>query len=361
VSINDWWKAGQTDVSLYGGFEDILCKVNIEYLTQHKINPVYQELSSIFTMGKTLDRIHFQQFDVHLNYNSLMSGYFAAEKLKHSGIKTIYDVADDLPTMVSSSPQIPVLLRPVGKLLGTIAFSRNVALADRVTIITESLRKSLGIPPPKAMILPNGVDVELFNRRNSPQLKKQLDLDGAFVLGYVGVLREWVDLEPVFVTVKNLYFEAPIKVLVLGAEGGLNKNKAIVEKYDLANRVVFTGTVPYSQLPEYISCMDACLIPFRDYPVSQNALPLKLFEYMACEKAVISTRLKGVVEVVQDRVMYASNSDELKIRVLELYNNEWLRKNMGAAGREFVKGRYSWASVCLELERLLVETVGDKR
>jgi glycosyltransferase involved in cell wall biosynthesis len=59
--------------------------------------------------------------------------------------------------------------------------------------------------------------------------------------------------------------------------------------------------------------------------------------------------------------MYASNSDELKIRVLELYNNEWLRKNMGAAGREFVKGRYSWASVCLELERLLVETVGDKR
>ena len=362
LSINDWWKAEQTDVTLYiQGFEEILHNVNIEYFVQRQISPIYQELASITTLGKILGEIHYQQFDVHLNYNSLISGYFVARKMKSAGIKTIYDIADDLPAMIRASPQVPALLRPVAESLGKIAFRKNVGIAERVTIITERLRDSFTISPSKTVVIPNGVDIQLFGNHASPELRKKLGLDQAFTLGYVGVLREWVDLEPVFSVVKGFESEEPnIKVLIVGEEGGVNKNKALAQWYGISDRVIFAGTVPYVQVPEYVSCMDVCLIPFKNNALSQNALPLKLFEYMACEKPVVSTRLKGVMEAVQDRVLYASNREGLKEKITQLYKNDKLRTKMGLEGREFVKDNYSWPRIYLKLEDVLSEVAKDK-
>lgn len=363
LSINDRWKAGQTDFTLYThGFEDIFHNVSIEYFSQREISPVYQELASIATLGDILRRIHYQQFDVHLNYSSLISGYLVSRKMKSVGIDTIYDIADDLPAMIRSSPQIPALLRVAGEFLGKIAFRRNVAIARRITIITEQLRNSFGIPSSKTVAIPNGVDMELFNNYPSTELKRKLGLNQAFVVGYVGVLREWLNLEPIFSVVRSFESDEPnIKVLIVGEEGALNENKTLAQRYGISHRVIFAGTVAYAQVPGYISCMDVCLIPFKSDAVSQNALPLKLFEYMACEKPVVSTRLNGVMEAVQDRVLYASNSEDLKQKIMELYKNEKLRTTMGAEGRQFVKQNYSWRRICLKLEEVLSEVAKDKR
>lgn len=357
LSINDWWKAEQTDVRLYTeGLGDIWHKVNIEYFTQREISPVYQELASVTTLGKILAKIRYQQFDMHLNYNSLISGYFVARRLKSAGIKTIYDVADDLPAMIRSSPQMLAPLRPVGEILGKAAFRGNVAIAQRITITTELLRNYFAIPPSKTVVIPNGVDVGLFHNHPSPQLKKKLGLAQAFTLGYVGVLREWVDLEPAFALARSFDSGKPeVKVLVVGAEGGLNGNKALAQRYGIRDKVIFVGTIPYAQIPEYISCMDVCLVPFKNSSISQNALPLKLFEYMACEKPVISTRLEGVMEAVGDRVLYASKGEELKARVKELYENINLRRKLGGEGCHFVKQNYSWSVICSKLEEVLLQ------
>lgn len=357
LSINDWWKASQVDTALYAqGFEDILSNINIRYFTQKKIGPIYQELISPITLGKVLEEINYKQFDVHLNYDGLLSGYFVARKAKSAGIKTVYDIADDLPAMIRSSSQIPAPLRPIGELVGRIVLRRNVGIAERTITITELLRNSLRIPLSKSVVVPNGVDTGLFHDYSSAQLRRELGLDHVFVLGYVGVLREWIDLRPTFTAIKRLKNEKPyIKMLVVGEEGGLASNKALAERYGVSDRVVFAGTVQYSQVPQYISCMDIGLLPMKDNAVSQNALPLKLFEYMACERPIISTRLRGVMEAADGRVLYASDSEEFKQRILDLYNNEELRKKLGAEGRKFVEKNYSWSHICHKLEELLLD------
>ncbi|MFC1944094.1 glycosyltransferase, partial [Chloroflexota bacterium] len=344
LSVDDRWKAKQTDLTLYAeGLEDILHNVKIEYFTQRKISPIYQELSSVFTLRNILDRIGYRQFDVHFNYGGLVSGYSVAKKVRSAGVKTVFDIADDLPAMIRTSPQMPTLLRPIGGLFGKMMLKKNVALAERITIITESLRHSLQTPPSKTSVVPNGVDTDMLKNHFLPQLKNDLGLGELFVLGFVGTLREWVDLETVFVAVGELNgIGYNIKVLIVGEEGGVDRHKALAQRYGISDSVVFTGTVPYSHVPKYISCMDVCLLPFKADAVSQNSLPLKLFEYMACEKPVISIRLNGVVEAVNDRVKYFSNKDELKLGIIELYGNEELRKNMGVEGREFAQQNYSW-------------------
>jgi len=357
LSINDWWKWQQTDIKLYQqGFEHILQGVNLKYLTERRISPILQEVSSVIMLTMHRKEVDYERFNAHLNYNTLISGYFVARKMKSLGIETVYDIADDLPQMIRISPQLPPLLRPLGRLIGDIMLRKNINIARRITFTSNTLKNSYRIPESKSEHIPNGVDTELFKNYPSQRLKEQLGIHQDFVIGYVGVLREWVEFEPVFAALEALGENYPnLRVLVIGEEGGLEKTKDLARRHRISDKVIFSGTVPYTQVPEYISCMDICLIPRKPNPVSEKMLPLKLFEYMACEKPVISTRLRGIMEAVQNRVVYASTEKEYQEAIVKLYNREELRGEIGREGRRFVEKNYSWQSAASRLEEILKE------
>ena len=72
-SINDSWKANQTDASLYmKGVEDTSHDVNVKYFNQWKISPILQEVISIATLNRILKKDAYKEFDVHLNYNKYL-------------------------------------------------------------------------------------------------------------------------------------------------------------------------------------------------------------------------------------------------------------------------------------------------
>jgi len=356
LSINDSWKAKWDNKSAEYSkdFEEDFRRIKILYLTERRISPILQEICSIKTVNNILKKNDCNDFDVHFNYNTLISGYVVAKKMRSVGVNTIYDIADDLPEMIRKSPQIPNLLRPVGGFIGKFAMKRNIRLSEKVIYTTESLRYSCGIPLNKAELVPNGVDTELFRCYPSDEIKRELRMNNSFIVGHVGVLREWIDLEPLLAAMKQLD-ELNIKLLIVGGGIGYEKNVELAKKYGLLKKVIFTGTISYSQVPKYISCMDVCVIPFKLDAVSQNSLPLKLFEYMACEKPVISTKVKGITESVGDMVIYASNTDEYMSGITKLYNNDELRRSMGLEGRKFVEGNYNWAKITSKLERALLE------
>ncbi len=343
LSINDWWKAGQDDLKGYtSDFEDIFDNVDIIHLTDKKISPILQELFS----GRKVKEIAADGFDVHLNYSTIMSGYVAARE-----INTVYDIADDLGAMIRSSPQIPRLLRPFGGALGDNLIKRNISISKAVTVTTDTLIDSYCIPNNKSKIIPNGVDTELFRDYGFAK-REELKIDG-FIIGYVGVLREWVDLKPLFIALSKL--NKDIKMLVVGREGRFKENVDLARQCGVSDRVIFTGMVPYSQVPEYISAMDVCLIPFKRDAVSENALPLKLFEYMACKRPIISTHLPGVMNAVDNGVIYADNAKDYESRIHELYDDERLRHDMGCSGRRLVESSYDWTGIVGKLENVLVK------
>lgn len=347
LTINDWWKAGQGDMANYrSDFDEFLDKINLIHFTDRKVSPILQEL--LFT--KRVKEIAAGGFDVHLNYSTLRSGYVAARR-----INTVYDIADDLGAMIRSSPQIPKLLRPFGGALGDYLIKRNIAISKAVSVTTDTLMRSYNIPDEKSKIIPNGVDTQLFYDRGFAK-REELNLDG-FIIGYVGVLREWVDLKPVFLALKSLNDD--IKMLIVGREGNLKENMDLSRRCGVGDRVIFTGMVPYSQVPEYISAMDVCLIPFQRGLISENALPLKLFEYMACNRPVISTKLPAVNKVAGDRVMFANYADDYEGQIMELYEREQLRREMGLSGRRLVETSYDWTGIVKQLENVLANASSE--
>jgi glycosyltransferase involved in cell wall biosynthesis len=342
VSINDWWKGRQDNLNAYSSeFDEVFKRIDYFYLTEKKINPVLQET---FFKKRLKELLKEKDFDIHLNYNTLLSGYEVSKR-----IKTVYDIADDLGAMIRKSPQIPGFLRPFGGAFGNLMVKKNIEIAEKVTVTTEILKKTYNIPNGKCEIVPNGVDTSFF--RDYGDTKGELGLDG-FIIGYVGVLREWVDLEPVFQALRDL--DEEMKMLIVGKEGQFNENVDLVKKCGVADRVFFTGMVPYSCVPKYISAMDICLIPFKINAISKNALPLKLFEYMACSKPVISSKIPSVKNIAGDRVMYALTSEEYKEKILELYRNKELRLKMGKEGRKLVEENYDWRRIVEKLEGVLL-------
>lgn len=342
LSINDWWKGDQSDLSSYSSdFDDTFENIDYHYLTERHISPIIQE----FFFKKKLKELSKEDFDVHLNYNCLVNGYKASK-----GFKTVFDMADDLPEMIAISPQIPNILRKFGRFYGKYYLKKDIKHADYVTLTDESLRNTYKIPDAKSKIVPNGVDT--MNFKNDPNAKEELGLDG-FIVGYVGVLRGWVDLKPVFEALKNLNNE--IKLLIVGSEGLFNENKILAKECDVADRVIFTGMVPYSEVPKYISAMDIGIIPFRSGEVSFNALPLKLFEYFACEKPVISSELGPIKSNFHDNVLFASNTKDYINKIQMLYENKDLRNKLGQQGRK-ISENYDWKNITLKLEQILNET-----
>lgn len=341
LSINDWWKGGQDNLESYSQeFTDIFDRVDYLYLTEKKVSPILQETLCI----KKVNNVMKEGFDVHLNYNTLVSGYLASQK-----IKTVYDLADDLSSMIRSSPQIPKTLRPFGGILGDTLIKRSIKISKLVTVTVDSLAKSCNVPSDKYQIVPNGVDTSIF--KYLPNAKERLGLNG-FIIGYVGVLREWVDLKPVFLALKRVNID--IKLLIVGKEGYFEQNINLARSCGVADKVIFSGMIPYSQVPQYISAMDICLIPFKKSGISENALPLKLFEYMACEKPVVSSELQGVKRAVGDLVMYARDTDGYAQIFENLYRDNSLRHNMGVSGRQFIEKNYDWKNLCKKMEDALI-------
>jgi len=362
LSVNDWWKAEWDDKTkeYNKDFGHLFDRISTLYMTEKKVSPVLQEVYSIKTANNLLEKIEYRDFDVHFNYNTLISGYVVAKKMDSAGVNTIYDIADDLPEMIRKSPQIPnLLLRPIGGVIGNLVMKKNIHISKKITFTTDSLRHSCGIPLNKSELVPNGVDTELFKEYPSDEIKKELGISNNFVVGHVGVFREWIDLEPLFGALKQLLDEnLNIKLLLVGGGVGYEKNVELAKEYDLLKNIIFTGTVPYTQVPKYISCMDVCVIPFKVDRVSQNSLPLKLFEYMACEKPVISTKVEGIIESVGDMVLYASNTSEYMSEITKLYNDEELRRSMGLKGRRFVEENYNWEKIVRKLETTLKTAMG---
>jgi len=354
LSVKAWWLKENHDEYLAECLKD----VRLNYITEKRIHPVLQELLLIKNFDVFNEKLHFNEYDVHINFNSLIAGYYVAKKLKSFEIPTVFDVADDLPEAIKTSPQIPRMFKNIGHSAGKCMFHKSLETSDKITLVTDSLFNSYSFPPEKAKIIPNGVDTELFHPRDSGNVKRELGIEHDFILGFLGVLSEWVELEQTFIALKRLIGSGyNVKMVIIGDGDKSFQFKQSAIQHGIAEYVIFVGSVLTNELPVYISCMDVCMISRKTTADSQNSFPLKLLEYMACSKPVISSELSGVRGIAEDKILYATSSNEIEQAVIQIYRDKEMREKMGFEGMEFVNENYSWQKICSDFENVLIEAV----
>ena len=115
-------------------------------------------------------------------------------------------------------------------------------------------------------------------------------------------------------------------------------------------------------MPAFIAACNICLLPaYPTEKIMQDIVPIKMYEYMAMKKPVITTKLPGVMkEFGEDNgVVYIDRPEGVVAKARELVQNGILEE-LGSKARNFVE-RYSWDNITDEFEGILREVVKEKK
>lgn len=179
-------------------------------------------------------------------------------------------------------------------------------------------------------LVTNGVDLAHFSQRFGKKevpgrLQPLLKLNKP-VIGYYGALASWFDYE----LVTRIARERPeYEILIIGFN---YDNGMFLHKLDQFRNISVLEPVHYKELPRYAFWFDVSIIPFRINEITESTSPIKLFEYMALGKPIVTTPLPECrkyrsVLIGEDHDGFITRLDEaLKLRedasYTELLRNE---------------------------------------
>ena len=177
--------------------------------------------------------------------------------------------------------------------------------ADRVIVTSRALAalaRSGGAGDP--MLIGNGVE----SRRFEPGHVAPATLPGdpsAPVLGYVGSLHSWFDLD----LLEALVAAMPEARVVLIGPAPPDTAARLDRLAASRPNLFWMGARPYAEVPGLISAFRVGLIPFRRTPLTEAVNPVKLYEYAAAGIPTVTTRFSDEVESWGEAARVADGPD----------------------------------------------------
>ncbi len=200
-------------------------------------------------------------------------------------------------------------------------------------------------PQKKVHWLPNGVDINLFTAQKNSEWKRKMGLsDTDFVLIYAGIIGHAQGLE-VILKCAGLTKDYPhIKYVLMGAGPEKEKLLKMKDENEL-DQVIFCDPVTKKAMITILSSVDGTIIPLRKLDLFLGAIPSKIFENLAMKVPVIL----GVDGEARDLFVEKGkcalyfepeNENDLKEKVLQLVQNEFLRKQLTENGVVYVSENF---------------------
>lgn len=241
------------------------------------------------------------------------------------------------------------------------------ANADQVITITNALREELiarGVEERKISVVPNGVEASRFTpRERNYDLAARHGLQNKTVVGYVGSILDYEGLGLIIDAAQKLKLERDdVAFLLVGDGAELAHFRERVESENLSETVIFTGRVPHHEVEDYYSIIDICPFPRLPLPVCEMVSPLKPFEAMAMEKAVIASDVAALAEIVTDGfngILFEKGSAESLTQGLRtLLNEPQFRQRLAESGRGWVAAERDWKNLSGKIGEIYLQLGG---
>lgn len=181
--------------------------------------------------------------------------------------------------------------------------------ADLVFVASDTLLASKAALNPNTYHSPHGVDSDHFGHalESNQEIPRDVRHLSQPVIGFFGLIERWVDLDLIAYLAKR---RPKWSFLMIG--------RVAVSPAELPQlpNVHFIGKRPYEQLPAYGRLFAAAILPFRLTKEAWHANPLKLREYLAMGKPVVSVRIPeaerftDVIEIAEGREDFLTKLDQ---------------------------------------------------
>lgn len=220
----------------------------------------------------------------------------------YQGYKIIYEYIDDLSPILSGTKDLPVNIKE--KYEYVLKDKENVFVIVTADELKNDILNKRGNE--KLIFACNGVDYDHFQ-----EIDNDFEYKGKFkyilnekkpIIGYYGAMASWFDYDMIKHLAKN---RPQYNIVLIGARYDDSIDKSGIEQY---KNVYFIGSVEYNVLQNYASKFNVCTIPFLINDITKATSPLKLFEYMALSKPIVTTAMNECKKYRS--VMIANNKEE---------------------------------------------------
>lgn len=189
-----------------------------------------------------------------------------------------YDCIDDFSSFSWTDEDFEILEKELIQ-ESDLVFASAKGLYNRIKPINKN-----------TFLLPNAVEFQHFAKAATLTDDNQKLINFSRpIIGYIGAFFEWVDEDLIHFLAQsrpdwNFIFIGPI-------QPGMGE---VISK--LSN-ITFLGVKDYKDLPDYLAEIDVCIIPFKINDITRNTNPIKLWEYLAAGKPIITTPIPEVEDL----------------------------------------------------------------
>ena len=259
----------------------------------------------------------------------------AVEAAKELGIPSIVKVDDAIYEKASG---IKLLQRKIEKMIN----GKTLRTGTKILVSNNDTKKIIieeyGVKSEKISIVPNGVDLLLFNTATEKNKKKIVFAGAMYYHRGLDILLKAIPL-----VIKKI---PDAKFVLLGSGTEMNKLKKIVSDNSLENSVEFKGWIKREEIPKNISDASIGIGPLRLTDVTSRALPIKVLEYMAVSLPIIAQKGTLPTDVLENEKngYFIENSNDLAEKIILLLNQPKKVENMGSQSSKMVQ-KFNWENI----------------
>jgi len=284
-----------------------------------------------------LKQIKREHFDLILIENR--PGY--ALRLSQCNIPLVYHLHNE--KLSNTVPQHDLIYQAATKI---------ITVSDYIKSCVQTINKN----DTKSETVHNGIDLDAFSLSKGKQTTGRAEIglsDNDFVLVFSGRINQEKGILQLIESLNKLNDCPNIKLLVIG--GSFYGNSANEDSFIrnlkkkaelLKDRVIFTGFMPYEQIPDFIRMSDVAVIP----SIWDDPFPTTVLEAQAMGVPIITTRRGGIPEEVTEDNAILLNTDEhfvdsLTDAIRLLYEHPEKRKAMSeiSISRSQMYGKEAYA------------------
>ena len=246
---------------------------------------------------------------------------YSIEKIKtymDKGFKVIYDFVDELSSEISGYNITSKIIEDHEKLLRDKENVLVVSTAKKLKDIANNFRGK----NENNILAPNAVNLEDFKKHGHElgEKIKPIVNKGKPIIGYYGALAKWFDYKLIEELAKE---RENYEIVLIGMDYDGSYGQSNLKNY---TNISYLGMIDYKDLINYSRYFDVCTVPFIKNDITDSTSPLKIFEYMALEKPIVTTDITECKNykscmVSKDYNEFIRNID--KALKLEINNKEY--------------------------------------
>ncbi|HHT9138095.1 MAG TPA: glycosyltransferase family 4 protein [Candidatus Wunengus sp. YC60] len=224
----------------------------------------------------------------------------------------------------------------------------NFILANKVISVSENIKKELlriHNAANKIIVIENGVNTELFYPKDKKEMRDLLKLDqDCYYLIFVGSFYPHHGVHHI-INILNCIIQklSNVKLITIGSGYLLESAVNLAKKLELMTHVYFVGEIAYEKIPNYINAADAGIFILTGIGKIYGK-SLKLYEYMACGKPVITSESCGDFVRENDIGIVVSEEDYkfAADAIICLLKDTALVNSLGENGRKLIMNSFTW-------------------